>query len=85
MTPAPGEAAARQLDAVLLSVGFACSTALLDHLGRLPAGDALDLGVHRHTYADLLAAHAELVPLAADRVTVLDLGGTLAAARTPAP
>ncbi|MEU8385282.1 hypothetical protein [Streptosporangium sp. NPDC048865] len=32
-------------------------------------------GRYRHTYADLLAAHAELVPLAGDRVTVLELGG----------
>ncbi|WP_218010892.1 hypothetical protein [Herbidospora mongoliensis] len=143
---AAGEAAARQLDAALLSVGFACSPALLDRLGRLPAGDVLDIGVrvlaavrelvgdhqhnayfvdfprnvpdtvefwagllavalkdpvaagrvemtssainllslpgygtYQHTYADLLAAHAELVPAAGDRVTVLDLGGTLAA------
>nr|WP_062334664.1 hypothetical protein [Herbidospora sakaeratensis] len=139
----PGAPAARQLDAALLSVGFACSPALLDRLGRLPAGEVVDLGVrvlaavrtlvgdhvrhnayfvdfprnvpdtvefwagllaealrdpvaagrvspgnlltlpgygvYRHSYADLLAAHAELVPLAGDRVTVLDLGGPLAA------
>ncbi|MDP9869602.1 MULTISPECIES: hypothetical protein [Streptosporangium] len=36
-------------------------------------------GRYRHTYADLLAAHAELIPLAADRVTVLELGGSLEA------
>ncbi|MEU4514590.1 hypothetical protein AB0G05_34260 [Nonomuraea wenchangensis] len=36
-----------------------------------------DYGRYPHTYADLLAAHAELVPLAGDRVTVLDLGGDL--------
>ncbi|MEV4295365.1 hypothetical protein [Microbispora rosea] len=34
-------------------------------------------GSYQHTYADLLAAHAELVPLAEDRVTVLELGGSL--------
>ncbi|MER6579123.1 hypothetical protein [Nonomuraea sp. NPDC001023] len=34
-------------------------------------------GRYQHTYADLLAAHAELIPLAGDRVTVLDLGGSL--------
>lgn len=34
-------------------------------------------GRYRHTYADLLAAHAELIPLAGDRVTVLELGGSL--------
>ncbi|MEV4098816.1 hypothetical protein AB0J42_01015 [Nonomuraea sp. NPDC049649] len=44
--------------------------------------DLLDFpayGRHQHTYADLLAAHAELVPLAADRVTVLEPGGSLEA------
>ncbi|MEV5742897.1 hypothetical protein AB0L30_22800 [Microbispora rosea] len=34
-------------------------------------------GSYQHTYADLLAAHAELIPLAEDRVTVLELGGSL--------
>ncbi|GIH71298.1 TerD family protein [Sphaerimonospora thailandensis] len=34
-------------------------------------------GSYQHTYADLLAAHAELIPLASDRVTVLELGGSL--------
>ncbi|WP_182906919.1 TerD family protein [Microbispora sp. H13382] len=33
-------------------------------------------GSYQHTYADLLAAHAELIPLAKDRVTVLELGGS---------
>ncbi|GAA3031941.1 TerD family protein [Streptosporangium longisporum] len=144
-TPGWGEVAARQLDAALLSVGFTCSAALLDRLGRLPGETVVDLGVrvlaavrhlvgdhvrhnvyfidfprnvpdtlefwagllrqamldpvaatpvpspvldlltlpgygrYRHTYADLLAAHAELVPLAGDRVTVLELGGGLEA------
>ncbi|MFI6297201.1 hypothetical protein ACIBEJ_36810 [Nonomuraea sp. NPDC050790] len=36
-------------------------------------------GRYRHTYADLLAAHAELVPAAGDRVTVLELGGSVEA------
>ncbi|GAA5039123.1 hypothetical protein HNP84_003490 [Thermocatellispora tengchongensis] len=46
-------------------------------------GPALNLlalpryGRYQHSYADLLAAHAELIPLAGDRVTVLDLGGSL--------
>ena len=34
-------------------------------------------GRYQHSYADLLAAHAELLPLAGDRVTVLDLGASL--------
>ncbi|MFF4778781.1 hypothetical protein ACFY05_38745 [Microtetraspora fusca] len=34
-------------------------------------------GRYPHAYADLLAAHAELIPLAGDRVTVLELGGSL--------
>ncbi|GAA0840206.1 hypothetical protein ACFQVD_34595 [Streptosporangium amethystogenes subsp. fukuiense] len=141
--PGRGETAARQLDAALLSVGFKCSAALLEHLTRLPGETVSDLGVrvlatvrglvgdhvqhnvyfvdfpanvpdtlefwagllrealldpvaaarvqpptldlltlpgygrYRHTYADLLAAHAELIPLAGDRVTVLELGGSL--------
>ncbi|MFF0312191.1 hypothetical protein ACFYSC_32540 [Streptosporangium sp. NPDC004379] len=60
--------------------------ALLDPVtadgGRPPSLDLLALpgyGRYRHSYADLLAAHAELVPLAADRVTVLELGGSLEA------
>ncbi|MFC7110301.1 hypothetical protein ACFQQB_63870 [Nonomuraea rubra] len=141
--PGWGEAAARQLDAALLSVGFKCSAALLERLGALRGETVLDLGVrvlaavrelvgdhvrhnayfigfpsnvpdtmefwagllrealldpvaaarvrpatlnllalpgygrYQHTYADLLAAHAELIPLAGDRVTVLDLGASL--------
>jgi stress response protein SCP2 len=34
-------------------------------------------GRYHHTYADLLAAHEELIPAAGDRVTVLHLGGPL--------
>ncbi|MEV0592026.1 hypothetical protein [Nonomuraea cavernae] len=34
-------------------------------------------GRYQHTFADLLAAHAELVPLAGDQVSVLALGGSL--------
>ncbi|MET7339294.1 hypothetical protein [Nonomuraea sp. NPDC005650] len=34
-------------------------------------------GRYQHTYADLLAAHDELIPLAGDRVSVLELGGSL--------
>ncbi|MEU9884541.1 hypothetical protein [Sphaerisporangium sp. NPDC051011] len=47
-----------------------------------PALNLLDLpryGTYQHTYADLLAAHAELIPLAGDRITVLELGGSLEA------
>ncbi|GAA3422041.1 hypothetical protein [Streptosporangium vulgare] len=46
---------------------------------RSPVFDLLALpgyGRYRHTYADLLAAHAELIPLAGDRVTVLELGAS---------
>ncbi|GAA3137469.1 TerD family protein [Planomonospora alba] len=57
---------------------------LLDPAAAPPVRQAtLDLltlpgyGRYRHTYADLLAAHAELVPLAGDRVTVLEPGGSL--------
>ncbi|MFI6600563.1 hypothetical protein ACIBHX_30330 [Nonomuraea sp. NPDC050536] len=142
-TPGWGEAATRQLDAALLSVGFKCSAALLERLSRLRGESAVDLGVrilaavrglvgdhvqhnsyfidfpknvpdtlefwagllrealldpvaaarlqpptlnlltlpgyghYQHTYADLLAAHAELIQLSGDRVTVLELGGSL--------
>ncbi|KAB8181596.1 TerD family protein [Microbispora catharanthi] len=58
--------------------------AMLDPVAaaRLQPGilNLLDLpryGSYQHTYADLLAAHAELIPLAKDRVTVLELGGSL--------
>ncbi|HEY2268706.1 MAG TPA: TerD family protein [Streptosporangiaceae bacterium] len=34
-------------------------------------------GRYQHSYADMLAAHDELIPAAGDRVTVLHLGGTL--------
>ncbi|MEV8632111.1 hypothetical protein AB0395_10690 [Streptosporangium sp. NPDC051023] len=34
-------------------------------------------GRYQHTYADLLTAHDELIPLAGDRVTVLELGASL--------
>ncbi|MEU8246709.1 hypothetical protein [Nonomuraea sp. NPDC048916] len=58
--------------------------ALLDPVAvervRPPTLDLLTLpgyGRYQHAYADLLAAHAELIPLAGDRVTVLELGGSL--------
>lgn len=35
-------------------------------------------GRYRHTYADLLAAHDELIPSIKDRITVVHLGGPLA-------
>ncbi|MGA5760367.1 hypothetical protein [Nonomuraea bangladeshensis] len=142
--PGRGEVAARQLDAALLTAGFACSPALLERLSGLSVEHVIDLGLrilaavrelagdhvrhnayfidfprnvpgtaefwtslmwrsllgpdasdqavtprtlnlltlpdygsYPHAYADLLAAHAELIPLAGDRVTVLDLGGDL--------
>jgi hypothetical protein len=34
-------------------------------------------GTYQHSYEEMLAAHAEFVPKASDRVTVLHLGGTL--------
>ncbi|MFC4121576.1 TerD family protein [Nonomuraea zeae] len=59
-------------------------TALLDPVAATTVQPAtlnlLDLpgyGRYQHSYADLLAAHAELVPLAGDRVTVLELGASL--------
>lgn len=58
--------------------------ALLDPVAAVrlqpPTLDLLTLpgyGRYQHTYADLLAAHAELIPLAGDRVTMLELGGSL--------
>nr|WP_221380339.1 hypothetical protein [Actinoplanes polyasparticus] len=135
-----GAPVARQLDAALLDVGFSASRALLEHVGTLAPGPAMDLaatvvsavrelvgdhvrhnayfigfphdvpdtvefwaerlraavlagsgpevdlagglnllelpgyGAYQHTYAELLAAHDELVGSAGDRVTVLHLG-----------
>lgn len=144
-----GTPVARQLDAALLDVGFSASRALLEHVGALAPGPALDLaatvvsavrelvgdhvqhnayfigfpddvpdtiefwvdrlraavltgggtvtdtqlrdavasggvnlldlpayGTYQHTYADLLAAHDELVTAAGGRVTLLRLGDT---------
>jgi hypothetical protein len=142
-----GSAVARQLDAVLLDVGFSASRALLAHVGGLAVAPALDLastvvaavrelvgdhvrhnayfinfpyevpdtvefwverlraavlaggghatdeqlreavhgvnlldlpgyGTYQHSYADLLAAHDELIASAGDRLTVVRLGDT---------
>jgi hypothetical protein len=144
-----GAPVARQLDAALLDVGFSASRALLEHVGALAHGPAMDLaatvvgavrelvgdhvqhnayfigfphdvpdtvefwtdrlraavltgggtatdaqlraavvaggvnllslpgyGTYQHTYAELLAAHDELVASAGDRVTLLRLGDT---------
>lgn len=141
---------ARQLDAVLVDVGFTASRPLLEHVGGLATGPAIDLattvlaavrelvgdhvehnayfidfpdgvpdtiefwverlraavlagggdptddelrsavtvgginllelpgyGQYQHTYAELLAAHDELISSAADRMTVLHLGDTV--------
>ncbi|HEV2637896.1 MAG TPA: TerD family protein [Actinocrinis sp.] len=144
-----GAGAARQADAVLLSVGFKAAGPLLGHLSGLDHGTAVDAavrilaavrglvgddaehnvyfkdfpanvpdtvefwlerlnlalaesapdghpdgpatvlppglnllglpgyGTYQHTYAEMLAAHEELIPSVRDRVTVLHLGGTL--------
>lgn len=141
-----GAAAARQFDAVLLSVGFKASRELLEYLSALNADTVIDTavaalaavrklvgdhvehnvyfkdfpanvpdtmefwlgllsqalvqadgspvpavldiggldllalpgyGAYQHSYADMLAAHDEFVPVAGDRVTVLHLGGSL--------
>jgi hypothetical protein len=132
-----GTSVARQLDAALLDVGFSASRDLLEHIGALATGPALDLastavsavrevvgdhvrhnayfigfphdvpdtvdfwvermraavvsgqgatlnlldlpgyGQYQHTYADLLAAHDELIAAAGDRLTVLRLGDTV--------
>jgi hypothetical protein len=145
-----GTAVARQLDAALLDVGFAASRALLDHIGGLAVGPAMDLastvvsavrelvgdhvrhnayfvgfpddvpdtvefwferlcaavlagggeaselvvpggvnllslpgyGTYQHTYAELLAAHDELIASVGDRLTVLRLGDTVEAEAT---
>ncbi|MGY0234431.1 hypothetical protein [Longispora urticae] len=142
-----GTPVARQLDAALLDVGFSASRALLEHIGGLAPGPALDLaatvvaavrelvgdhvqhnayfigfphavpdtlefwtdrlraavlagsgtatdarlrdllasggvnlldlpgyGTYQHTYADLLAAHDDLITGAGDRLTLLRLG-----------
>lgn len=134
-----GTPVARQLDAALLEVGFSASKALLEHVGALATGPAMDLaatvvsavrelvgdhvqhnayfigfphdvpdtvefwierlraavltgggavtdagwldllslpgyGTYQHTYADLLAAHDELIAAVGDRLTVLHLG-----------
>lgn len=144
-----GTAVARQLDAALLDVGFSASRELLEHVGALATGPAMDLaatvvaavrelvgdhvqhnayfigfpdgvpdtvefwverlraavlagggaatdaqlrdavtsgginlldlpgyGIYQHTYAELLAAHDDLVATAGDRVTLLRLGDT---------
>ncbi|MFI9808446.1 hypothetical protein ACIHEJ_29455 [Streptomyces sp. NPDC052301] len=142
-----GEAAARQFDTALMSVGFKLSATALAHLSSLSEGAVVDTAVrtlatvrelvgdhvehnvyfvdfpanvpdtpafwarcveealadpavrpgtlkqlvggvvdlltlpsygrYRHTYAEMLARHGELIPAAGDRVTVLDLGGPL--------
>jgi len=129
-----GSAVARQLDVVLLSVGFKADRALLEHLSTVEFGAAMDLasavveavrglvgdhvqhnayfkkfprrvpdtvefwvsclrhtggaevvdlltlpayGRYQHSFADLLAAHDELIASVKDRVTVVHLGGTL--------
>lgn len=62
--------------------------ALADEASRAGTLDQLSEGVvdlltlpsygrYQHTYEEMLAAHAELIPAAGDRVTVLHLGGTL--------
>ncbi|MFI6477126.1 hypothetical protein ACIBH1_04295 [Nonomuraea sp. NPDC050663] len=46
----------------------------------VPTFNLLDLpgyGRYQHTFAELVAAHGEFVAMAGDRVTVLQLGGTL--------
>ncbi|MFF4257744.1 hypothetical protein ACFY1L_41810 [Streptomyces sp. NPDC001663] len=141
-----GDVAARQFDAVLMSVGFKLSADLLEQLSGLSEGTVVDTAVrtlctvremagdhvrhnvyfidfpanvpdtfdfwtqcivealaddsarastiaqlesgvlnlltlpsygnYRHTYAEMLAAHDELIAAAGDRLTVLHLGGT---------
>jgi len=46
--------------------------------GQVNLLDLPGYGRYQHTYADLLAAHDDLIAAAGDRVTVLHLGGTLA-------
>lgn len=115
-----GGTTARQLDAVLLKVGFKASRELLEHVSAVAGAeyaqtivlavkelvgaqaqhnpyfrdfphnvpDTLDFwldcvfelstyGRVQHTYEEMLARHDELIPSLKDRVTVLNLGGTL--------
>ncbi|MGA8112449.1 MAG: hypothetical protein WCA46_02165 [Actinocatenispora sp.] len=46
-------------------------------LGPVNLLDLPTYGTYQHTYAEMLAAHDELVPSVKDRVTVLHLGGSL--------
>ncbi|MEC3978071.1 TerD family protein [Amycolatopsis sp. H20-H5] len=60
-----------------------CVHDALDSGGKLPPGlvNLLALpkyGRYQHTYAELLAAHDELIPSVKDRLTIVHLGGPLA-------
>jgi hypothetical protein len=55
-----GDSAARQLDAVLMTVGFKCSRELLDALGQLDRGYVIDTAVKVIGWArELTGAHVE--------------------------
>lgn len=47
-------------------------------LGPVNLLDLPTYGTYQHSYAEMLAAHDELIPAVSDRVTILHLGGALA-------
>ncbi|GGX52643.1 hypothetical protein GCM10010341_87520 [Streptomyces noursei] len=72
-----------------IAEALADDTARADTLAQLRSGvlDLLTLpsyGNYQHTYAEMLAAHDELIAAAGDRMTVLHLGGSLADETTAA-
>ncbi|ANZ14092.1 TerD domain-containing protein [Streptomyces noursei ATCC 11455] len=72
-----------------ITEALADDTARAGTLAQLRSGvlDLLTLpsyGNYRHTYAEMLAAHDELIAAAGDRMTVLHLGGSLADETTAA-
>ena len=72
-----------RLRAAVLTSGGEVSDALLREV--VSGVNLLDLpgyGTYQHTYADLLAAHDELIAAAGDRLTVLHLGDTAEAEAT---
>jgi hypothetical protein len=68
--------------AVLAGGGDASDARLRSAVGGVNLLDLPGYGTYQHTYAELLAAHDELIAAAGDRVTVLHLGDTVEAEAT---